>query len=56
MVSSRQSAFGVEVLVKDREECRQKYPDMTVEQTSLEEIMIFYVNDRFVMNGAKQGE
>ncbi|MBO4981105.1 MAG: ABC transporter ATP-binding protein [Lachnospiraceae bacterium] len=56
VVSSRQSAFGVEVLVKDREECRQKYPDMTVEQTSLEEIMIFYVNDRFVMNGAKQGE
>ena len=51
IVSHRQSAFGVEVLVKDREKCRQKYPKMTVEETSLEEIMIFYVNVGHTGNG-----
>ncbi len=56
MVSSRQSAFGVEVLVKDRELCQRKYPKMVVEQTTLEEIMIFYVGNQFAENGAKQGE
>lgn len=54
MVASRQSAFGVEVLVKDRELCRHKYPKMVVEQTTLEEIMIFYVGNQFAENGAKQ--
>ncbi len=54
MVSSRQSAFGVEVLVKDRELCRRKYPKMVVEQTTLEEIMIFYVGNQFAEDGAKQ--
>lgn len=44
MVSYRQSAFGVEVLVADREMCAAKYPSMVMEQTTLEEIMIFYVN------------
>ena len=44
IVSVRQSAFGVEVLVSDREKCAIKYPKLFMEQTSLEEIMIFYVN------------
>ena len=44
MVSYRQSAFGVEVLVADREKCAKKYSSMVMEQTTLEEIMIFYVN------------
>ena len=44
MVSYRQSAFGVEVLVADREYCEKKYSSMVMEQTTLEEIMIFYVN------------
>ena len=44
IVSIRQSAFCTEVLVYDREKCHDKYPDMVIEQTSLEEIMIFYAN------------
>ena len=44
MVSCRKSVFGVEVLVADREKCAKKYSSMVMEQTTLEEIMIFYVN------------
>lgn len=44
MVSCRQSAFGAEVLVADREKCAAKYSSMVMEQTTLEEIMVFYVN------------
>lgn len=46
IVSSRSYAYGVEVLVKDRHRCAQKYPHMMIEQTTLEEIMIFYVNEK----------
>ena len=46
IVSVRQSAFGVEILVKDREMCAQKYPKLLMEQTTLEDIMIFYVNQK----------
>lgn len=42
VVSVRQSTFGAELLVKDREFCKKKYPDKVVEATSLEEIMLFY--------------
>lgn len=42
VVSARQSAFGVEVLVKDREVCAKKYPDKVIEEARLEEIMLFY--------------
>lgn len=44
IVSYRQSAFCTEVLVADREKCTRKYDGMVMEQTTLEEIMIFYVN------------
>ncbi|MGN0153149.1 MAG: ABC transporter ATP-binding protein [Lachnospiraceae bacterium] len=44
IISVRPSAFCTEVLVADRQACAKKYPKMTMEQTSLEEIMIFYVN------------
>ena len=44
IVSVRTGDFSTEVLVKDKELCRQKYADMVIEQTTLEEIMIFYVN------------
>lgn len=44
IVSYRQSAFCTEVLVLDRKKCSQKYAGMVMEQTTLEEIMIFYVN------------
>ena len=42
VVSVRQSAFGVEVLVKDRERCRNKYADKVIDEATLEEIMLFY--------------
>ena len=35
---------GAEVMVADREECRKKYPALLIEKTTLEEIMLFYVN------------
>lgn len=46
IISSRQSAFGVEVLIKDREKCAGKYPKMNIEQSTLEDIMLFYVNQK----------
>ena len=49
IIFSRSSAFCTEVLVADREGCMKKYPKMTMEQTTLEEIMIFYVNRGSVM-------
>lgn len=44
IVHSQPGTFGVEVLVNDRKACEKRYPDMVVEQASLEDIMIFYVN------------
>lgn len=44
IISTRPSAFCTEILVADRSACAKKYPKVTMEQTSLEEIMIFYVN------------
>lgn len=54
IVSCRQSAFCTEVLVADRKKCARKYSGMVMEQTTLEEIMIFYVN-RAQDTGAKKG-
>lgn len=44
IISVRQSAFCTEVLVSGKDKCKQKYAGMIMEQTTLEEIMIFYVN------------
>ncbi|MBQ9984283.1 MAG: ABC transporter ATP-binding protein [Lachnospiraceae bacterium] len=44
IISTRPSAFCTEVLVADRQACAKKYPKVTMEQTTLEDIMIFYVN------------
>jgi len=44
LISVRVSDFGVEVMVHDRELCKKKYPGMLIEKTTLEEIMLFYVN------------
>ena len=44
IVSVRQSAFCTEVLVFDKEKYREKNNKIIMEQPSLEEIMIFYVN------------
>lgn len=44
IVSKMSSAFGVDILVADRERCIKKYPDIAMNQVSLDDIMIFYVN------------
>lgn len=44
IVSVQPGTFGVEVLVRDRQACKRQYPDMLIEPVSLEEIMLFYVN------------
>lgn len=43
-VYRQESAFGAEILVNDAEACRKLYPFAVTEPSSLEEIMIFYVN------------
>ena len=43
IIAIRPSAFCTEVLVADREACERKYPKVAMEQTNLEEIMVFYV-------------
>ena len=42
IVAVRQSSFGAEVLINNRETCKKKYPDMVIEAISLEDIMLFY--------------
>jgi ABC-2 type transport system ATP-binding protein len=49
IVSARVTDFGVEVMVKDRTACMKKYAGLAMDNASLEEIMLFYVN-------AKKGE
>lgn len=44
IVNVQSGSFGVEVLVNDRRVCEKLYPNMVIEQASLEEIMIYYVN------------
>ena len=43
-ISVRVSDFGAEVMVADREAAGKKYPGFLIEGTTLEEIMLFYVN------------
>ncbi len=43
MVSARLTDFGAEVMVHDKETCKKKYAGLTIDNTTLEEIMLFYV-------------
>ena len=43
-ISARMCEFGVEALVADRAAAKQKYSGAMIEKTTLEEIMLFYVN------------
>ncbi len=45
VIGYRKSTFGIEALVGNQETCKKKYKDMLCEKTSLEEIMLFYVNN-----------
>ncbi|MBE6846667.1 MAG: ABC transporter ATP-binding protein [Ruminococcus sp.] len=44
IVSARISDFGAEVLVADRAACKRKYSQLVMDNTTLEELMRFYVN------------
>ncbi len=44
IVSARISQFGADVMVSDRANCEKKYSGLVFDNTSLEEIMLFYVN------------
>ena len=43
LVRCRKNAFACEALVRDRAAFRARYPHITVDRASLEEIMLFYV-------------
>ena len=44
MISARISDFGAELMISDRSLAESRYPGLTAEKTTLEEIMLFYVN------------
>lgn len=44
MVSCRLTDFGAEIMVADKEMCRKKYSGLIIDDTTLEEIMLYYVN------------
>ncbi len=43
-ISARVTDFGAEVMVSDKEACKKKYSGLVMDNTTLEEIMLFYVN------------
>lgn len=43
-ISARLNDFGVDLLISHKDICKQKYSGLLVENTNLEEIMMFYVN------------
>lgn len=43
-ISARVNDFGAEAMVSDRADAKRRFPGMIVEKTTLEEIMLFYVN------------
>lgn len=45
-ISARRNDFGVDVMVANVAETRKKYPDYVMDRTTLEEILLFYVNQR----------
>lgn len=44
IISTRINDFGAEVMIKDKAVCRKKYSGLAMDNTTLEEIMLFYVN------------
>lgn len=44
-VSARLTDFGAEVMVSDKALCRRKYSGLVLDNTSLDEIMVYYVNE-----------
>lgn len=44
IISARLNDFGAEVMIKDKILCRDKYAGLALDNTTLEEIMLYYVN------------
>ena len=44
IVSARISDFGVSVMVSDKSACAKKYSGLVMDNTTLDEIMVYYVN------------
>ena len=44
IVSARITDYGAEVMVRDKNMCRNKYSGLALDNTTLEEIMLYYVN------------
>ena len=44
MVSARVTDFGAEVMIQDKERYSRKYSGLAMDNTTLEEIMLYYVN------------
>ncbi len=44
IISTRLTDFGAEVMTDKKSECRKKYSNLIMDNTTLEEIMLFYVN------------
>ncbi|MCM1495073.1 MAG: ABC transporter ATP-binding protein [Bacteroides sp.] len=44
IISARLTGFGAEVMVNNKAGCRKRYSGMALDDTTLEEIMLFYVN------------
>ena len=44
IVSIKKSSFNTEILVSNRQKYIEKYTDLTIEQTSIENIMLFYAS------------
>lgn len=56
IVHAQPGTYGVEILVNDRSACAKLYPQMMIEQASLEEIMLFYVNKSISGANAKMSD
>lgn len=45
IVNIQEGTYGAEILVNDKSACSKLYPEMVIEPATLEEIMIYYVNE-----------
>lgn len=46
IVSARITDFGANVMIKDRKDCEKKYSGLVLDNASLEDIMLYYVNSQ----------
>jgi ABC-2 type transport system ATP-binding protein len=46
VVSVRTNEFNIDVMVKDKALCRKKYSGLIMDNTTLEEIMLFYIKNK----------